>query len=323
MTAEPLRIVICSAGRRVELLSCFRAAAARLGARLDVIACDLDPGQSAACALADRAVAVPRCDDPGYAAAVLELVRKTGARLVVPTIDPDLMPLAQAAAEFAALGARLHVSPAEVIGVVRDKQRTCEVLAAAGVPVPGTLDHAGFLAQPQALGWPVFAKPSGGSASRELRVFERPQDLPDSFPEPMIFQQLLTGPEYTINMFIDQAGSLRTVIPHLRQQVRAGEVEKGVTERRRDLREIAEGIAGALPALRGVCCFQVLDDPRRGPRVIEINARFGGGYPLADRAGARFAEWLLEEVLGRPCSAADDWRAGVRMLRYDSAVYLE
>ena len=53
-----------------------------------------------------------------------------------------------------------------------------------------------------------------------------------------------------------------------------------------------------------------------------VNARFGGGYPLAHHAGARFADWLLDEIDGRPCRAHDGWREGVTMLRYDDAVFL-
>jgi carbamoyl-phosphate synthase large subunit len=42
---------------------------------------------------------------------------------------------------------------------------------------------------------------------------------------------------------------------------------------------------------------------------------------LAHHAGAPFARWLLEELTGAPCSAHDDWRADVTMLRYDDAVF--
>ena len=55
--------------------------------------------------------------------------------------------------------------------------------------------------------------------------------------------------------------------------------------------------------------------------MIEINARFGGGYPLVDHAGATFAQWLLEEVAGLSRTVHDDWREGVLMLRYDAAVF--
>ncbi|SDK91082.1 ATP-grasp domain-containing protein [Aliiruegeria lutimaris] len=321
MSQSVLRVLFCSAGRRAGLVERFRAAAERLDVGLEILACDMIPEQSAACLLADKSFRVPRCNDAGYPDSVLSIVREHGVDLVVPTIDPELLPLSRAAEDFAALGARLHVSPESVIEVVRDKLRTSEVLAAAGVPVPDSADHAALLANPEALGWPVFAKPGGGSSSRGLQVFQRIEEVPERFPEPMVFQKLLQGDEYTVNMFVDASGALRTVVPHMRVQVRAGEVEKGRTVRRDDLHQIAEGIVRALPELRGVACFQVLDDPALGPRVIEINARFGGGYPLADEAGATFAQWLLEEVSGRICGAHDDWRPGVWMVRYDSAVY--
>lgn len=310
-------VLISSAGRRAALLGAFREAGA--GA---VHACDLNPDLSAACRLADTAHTVPRCDAPGFVEAVEAIVRDNGIRLVVPTIDTELPAYAEAAGRFAALGARVHVSDPATIAVVRDKQLTMQVLGAAGVPVPETRTEAELRADPQALGWPVFAKPSGGSASRGLAVYRSADELPEGFPEPMIFQTRLSGPEYTVNIFVDQAGELRCAIPHLRLQTRAGEVEKGRTERRADLAAIARKVAAALPGARGVLCFQVIDDPRHGPCVFEVNARFGGGYPLAHQAGARFADWLLDEIEGRPCRAHDGWREGVTMLRYDDAVFL-
>lgn len=321
MSNAAFPIFVCSAGRRVGLIETFREAGQRLGIATQIIAADLEPDESAACAVSDHAVTLPRCDDPGYADAVLSAARRFAVELVVPTIDPDLLPLARAAADFDAAGIRLHVSGLPAIEVARDKARTSEVLGAAGVPVPRTVTQSDLVADPGQLDWPVFAKPSGGSASRGLQLFRRPEDLPESFAEPMIFQDYLDGPEYTVNIFVDSGGRLRTAVPHRRISIRAGEVEKGITVRRDDFREIAEQVVAALPDLRGVACFQVLDDPRRGPKVIEINARFGGGYPLADQAGACFSQWLIEEARGLPASAHDDWRENVTMLRYDCAVF--
>jgi carbamoyl-phosphate synthase large subunit len=59
-------------------------------------------------------------------------------------------------------------------------------------------------------------------------------------------------------------------------------------------------------------------------RVIEINTRYGGGYPLSWEAGARYPRWTLEELLGQPTTAApDQWRDGLTMLRYDDAVFVD
>lgn len=321
MTAAPLGVLFTSAGRRVGLLDCFRQAGAELGLSVELHACDLVPALSAACARADRSFAVPPCTDPDYVDALVAHCERQGIRLLVPTIDTELPPLSRAADRFAAVGCRVHVASPELVAIARDKGATCRILGAAGVPVPRTHapDEARGLNDPAL--WPLLAKPVAGSASRGLRVMASPDDLPVRFPEPFVLQELLEGAEYTVNVFVDHHGAFRAAIPHLRLSVRAGEVEKGRTIRDPRFTRIARDVVAALPGPCGVLCFQLIDDPRRGPRVFEINARFGGGYPLADRAGARFARWLLEEVQGGESGACDDWREGVEMLRYDAAVF--
>jgi carbamoyl-phosphate synthase large subunit len=271
--------------------------------------------------MADRAFKVPPCGREDFIEAVSDIARREAVRLVVPTIDPELLPFAVAASDFAHMGARIHVSDESVIQVARDKFETMRVLGRAGVPVPRTADLEVVLAEPDDWPWPLFLKPKGGSASRLIRRVDGPADLPVEPPEPMIVQEFLDGPEFTVNMFIDAAGQLRCVVAHQRLRIRAGEVEKGRTVRKTSLTDTAHAIAAALPGARGALCFQVIDDKLSGPKVIEINARFGGGYPLAHHAGATFTRWLLEEVAGRPSTAHDNWREGVLMLRYDASVF--
>lgn len=314
-------ILFSSAGRRVGLIDCFRQAASELQLEIEVLACDMKPRLSAACQSADRAFKVPRCKDPRYVDALCDIVREQGVNLVIPTIDPELRPLARNSDRFESLGARVLVSPPGIIDIVRDKLETARFLDAAGLPAPRTATVQEVLDRPDLWSWPLFMKPRSGSASRNLSVVHEPADLPDELDEPMILQEFLTGPEYTVNMFVDGNGMLRSVVPHLRIQVRAGEVEKGLTERLESMTKIAREITRALPEARGVLCFQVIIDRHQGEKIIEINARFGGGYPLAHYAGANFARWLLEEETGVPVSAHDDWREGVLMLRYDAAVF--
>ncbi|NRG18311.1 ATP-grasp domain-containing protein [Rhizobiales bacterium] len=314
-------VLISSAGRRVGLLECFRASARDANIDLKVLACDMDPELSPACRLADKAFSVPRCDDPSFAERMLEISTLCDVDLIVPTIDPELSVYSANIQRFAECGTHVHVSPPAVIGVVRDKGLTAEKLKAAGVPVPDTYTLEFGRENAEKLEWPLFLKPSGGSASRGIRAVSGPEGLPERPEEPMILQQLLEGPEFTVNIFIDKSGKLRCAIPHRRLRVRAGEVEKGITERAPVFRELALGVLRALPEARGVLCFQVIKDKTAGPCVFEINARFGGGYPLAHHAGAHFTRWLLEEISGQPSSASDDWRSGALMLRYDAAVF--
>jgi carbamoyl-phosphate synthase large subunit len=318
MTAK---VLITSAGRRVGLIECFRRSAESLDLPLEVMACDLDPGLSAACRIADKSFAVPKCDDPGYIDRLTEIVRAENVGLIVPTIDPELAVLAEASGQLAELGARVHVSPPSVVKIASDKLATIEALAAAGVPVPETwpLEHAARING--ATTWPMLVKPRWGSAGRGVAIAHDDKDLPRHVSEPMVIQELLKGPEYTVNMFVDCGGQLRSIVPHRRLRVRAGEVEKGRTERNAEFEDIAERVLSAIPDARGALCFQLMADPDAGAKVFEINARFGGGYPLAHNAGATFTQWLLEEAFGLPVTAHDSWRDGVVMIRYDAAVF--
>jgi carbamoyl-phosphate synthase large subunit len=317
-----LTVLITSAGRRNQLIGCFRRSAETLSLKLRVLAADLRPELSSACAQADAGFKVPRCTAPDYIPALLRLCETEKVDLLVPTIDPELTVLSRAREEFAAIGTRVVVSAPEVTMLAQDKFGTAELLKRAGVSTPKTLWLRDYLAEPERLANPVIAKPNAGSASVGIvrpKCFSDLEDLP---AERYIVQEMWQGAEYTVNVFFDGEGRLRCAVPHLRIEVRAGEVAKGRTERHPDLIAAAHRLAAALPGAWGPLCFQAILRPDGGFCVFEINARFGGGYPLAHEAGACFAQWLLEEVTGRSCSANDQWVSGLTMLRYDAAVFV-
>src|SRR5690606_9069809 len=87
---------------------------------------------------------------------------------------------------------------------------------------------------------------------------------------------------------------------------------------------LAKRVAELLPGARGVMNIQMFYEPESDEvSIIEINPRFGGGYPLAHQAGAPMARWVIEDALGLPLSGIDQpWTDGMVMLRYDEAVFV-
>src|SRR5688572_21905486 len=126
--ALSLNLLISSAGRRNQLIDCFRRDAQRLGIGLRVIAADVAPGMSPACHQADAAIAVPRCSDAAFVPALLELCRREKVDLVVPTIDPELGVLARCRDQFREAGARVLVASSEVTAIAADKLATAQTL---------------------------------------------------------------------------------------------------------------------------------------------------------------------------------------------------
>ncbi|ARS29004.1 ATP-grasp domain-containing protein [Sphingomonas sp. KC8] len=316
------RLLLTSAGRRVALVDCFRESAAALGITLDVLACDLAPEWSSACCAADRAFAVPPVAAPDYIPALLEICRREQVTMLVPTIDPELAPLAAARAAFAAIGVDVVVSDPAVVAIAGDKLATSRWLLANGVAAPIAATPDDVLGDASAWNWPLLAKPRHGSSGRSVTIVADAAQLRSlDMREPFVVQELLRGEEFTVNIFIDKAGALRCAVPHRRVQIRAGEVEKGVTVRHDALCRAAVRLAAGLSGARGPLCFQAMVNGTDAP-IFEINARFGGGYPLAHRAGAVFTRWLLEEAMCGGTRALDDWAEGMVMLRYDAAMFV-
>ncbi|MDX3909597.1 MAG: ATP-grasp domain-containing protein [Sphingobium sp.] len=317
------RMMISSAGRRVSLLRCFRESAQNLGIDLDIFACDLQPEWSAACADADKFFTAPPAESDAFVPAMLEICEQESIGLIVPTIDTELVAYAQAREQFAAIGTSVAVSDLPLVTMARDKLATARFLAQAGIASPRTAAAADFLVDQGGLSFPLLAKPRGGSSSRGIAVVENETQIRTlEAKEPYVLQEILEGPEFTVSIYFDSEGQLKSAVPHERLRVRSGEVEKGTTVRHSLLEEMARQLAQALHGARGALCFQTRMTAAGLPSMFEINARFGGGYPLAHQAGATFTRWTLEEWLDLPSSATAEWRAGVRMLRYDDAIFL-
>ena len=326
MRVEPRALNIClsSAGRRVALLENFRTALRGLGLGGRVFAVD-SCVTAPALRLADAAWRVPPCTEPGFVPAMLDLCRREEVDLLVPTIDTELPMYAASRDEFAAGGTVVAVSGPEIVSIAADKVRTHAWLAGHGFPTMRQALAAEVLAHPAAWAFPVVVKPRGGSAGKGVDIVGSAAALRavPGLQDDSIVQAIAAGQEHTINVLVDRGGRCLCAVPHLRMEVRAGEVSKAVTVKHPGLMNLAREMAEALPGAYGAFNFQCFLSGGSEIRMIEINARFGGGYPLACEAGADFARWMLQDLAGLPVDASfDGWEDGLAMLRYDQAVFV-
>jgi carbamoyl-phosphate synthase large subunit len=158
-------ILISSAGRRVELIGCFRASARALGIELEVLATDLEPALSAACQRADRAFATPRCTAPECAERLLEICAAHAVDLLIPTIDTELEPLARAAPRLLAAGTAVSVSAPGLLALSRDNLLTADLRLLLILSVPRSGWVVVGLADPVRWRGALFVRPRGGSSS--------------------------------------------------------------------------------------------------------------------------------------------------------------
>lgn len=311
-------VLVSSAGRRVELVEAFKSALGDLVPTARVHATDLAPDVSAACRVAHVRSTSLRATDPNFATHLLDYCIANDIGLVVPTIDTELMPLAAARDRFRRAGVVVSVSAPSLVAECRDKRLTGHLFARHDIDYPAIYPA-------DALVYPCFAKPIGGSSSIGARLVRSADDLPASVrADPsMMFMAYIDKRfhEVTVDAYYDASGMLRCLVPRQRLEVRAGEVSKGVT-RRGGLYAFLVARLSTMAGARGCLTIQMFVDETQ-PRYIglEVNPRFGGGYPLSEAAGASFTRLLVEEVLlGRAIPFFDGWQANLMMLRYDAKI---
>jgi carbamoyl-phosphate synthase large subunit len=318
-----IHILFSSAGRRVALIECFREAAKELRLGLEVVAIDMEPEWSPACATADYSYRVSRCTSNAFIEEVLNICKKHKVNLIIPTIDNELMPFAKNRALFEKENIELHLSELKVIKVARDKKVTTEILRSNSIPSPSTWNVNEIVRKKIGFRIPLIAKPVDGSSSKGIKIVRSQTELMKitESPDQYVIQELLKGREFTINCFFDEVKGCVSCVPHYRKLIRDGEVCFAETVRVPLFKTYADRLFNALQGIYGSICFQGFLDEKGHASVFEINARFGGGYPICNKAGGTYAKWLIQKIIGEPPKYNDQWLEGIRMLRYDAAIY--
>ena len=277
--------------------------------------------------LCDAFHLVPAGSDPDFANAMLDVVQREGADVVLPQSSFDLEGLAAHRGRFPV---PVLVSGPDTIHRSNDKAETYALLHRIGVPAPGfrrVNGAAQVAAAARELGYPdrpVCFKPVFSSGSRGFRVLdptvdrahqllhERPGSvamrleeaielLPEEGGPDLLVMELATGGERTIDGIAD---GRRVVLGHpkTREAMRAGLAMYFVTLDDPALMEIADRIVAEL-SIEWFFNIQLV-----GEHVIEVNPRistivyqedFDLPYLGVKRALGEISDDELEALRGR------------------------
>jgi cysteine synthase A len=288
--------------------------------------------------LADLRCQVIECDtnDPAALRAAVRQAAPAGSTLasITTTSEFYLSAVAELAAEHGLPG-----NPVDALRTCRDKSRTRQVLADAGVGQPDfaairTLQEAD--AAVAAIGLPCVAKPADDSgsndvllchtvdeaiaqAARILAVATNVRGQPTAGTA--LIEQYLDGPELSVEMFdgacvgitAKQVTGLPWFVEH--QHVFPADLPAAAAA------ELAETVRRALKATgleRGAAHVEV-KLTAAGPAVVEINARLAGGLIpelIRHATGIDLLEQQLRTFAGLPVNLAPsrDRHAGIRFL---------
>ena len=321
-----MRIMISSAGRRVYLVQWFREALYEAGLAGEVIVLEHDPNAAAAAA-ADVYRQVPAFTSEEYTPAVLDIVDELQAELFISLNDHELIALSEGLAdELRARGVVTPVLDQASHRAVADKLVMSQVLRKAGVSTPRTVLPSDVAAVRDLMdNTPhVIVKDRWGSGSSGLRRFtadEARRWLEECYRnvkraeargfDSIIVQPDVGGTEYGLDVITAvRGGPVEGVLARRKLGMRHGETSSAETVKHTPFIGLAAALNAAL-GIRGSVDVDVLITDDDVPYVIDVNPRFGGGYPFMHVAGADLPHFYLASTLGfTPRSDWDQYRIG-------------
>jgi carbamoyl-phosphate synthase large subunit len=328
-------IVLGSAGRRLYLIDWFRQAFERLNVHGRVVVAENDP-TSAAFSAGDAGWQLPRYDDPEYETELLRLVDTLRPLAYISLNDYELMRMASGLAEK--LRARGVVVPGvspEWMSIVADKHAMSTRLQQLQISTPQTLlgnqrerFHELFEGANDVIIKHRFGSASSGLLTASLsELDEAIHASAETAPlfsetEPLsavVVQRRVTGPEYGVDVVasLTNPGDFCGVLARDKERMRAGETDKATTVNADEFAQLGRTLARDAQ-LRGLMDMDLMREPDGSWSVIDINPRFGGGYPFVHLAGADIPSLYLRQLLNLTAdSGLIEYRSGITSAKFE------
>lgn len=315
-------ILITSAGRRVSLVRFFQKELKSVFAEAKVFTTDANPDYASACRISDGYFKMQRVTEPNYINDLLQLAIENGVKIIVPTIDTELLILSKNIEVFKSKGIEVVISDYEIMKIFRDKRLTHQFFEKYGINCAKEYSKENYQL-------PIYIKPYDGSRSVDNFIITTQEQLTDYHfqNDKLLFLEYLDHKkhtEFTIDLYYDKNSDLKCFVPRQRIEVRDGEVNKAVTKDAFFIPEIWKKMQH-IDGFRGCITFQVFVNLETQQIFgIEINPRFGGGYPLSYLAKANFPRWIIQEYMmeNQGVEVFNDWEKNLMMLRYDDEILI-
>lgn len=314
-----MNILFTCAGRRTYLLKYFRE---NLEAGDKIIATDMQLSAPALQA-ADVKVQVPTVYADNYIDITLDICKEHNVDILISLNDLELPILADNKARFESMGVKLIVSSPEVIDICFDKYKTAQWVESIGLNAPKTYvrlaDAKDALARGE-ITFPLFMKPRWGSGSIGLETIEDMEELDIYYhlllkkikktilatasvgDEYIMIQEKLTGSEFGLDVMNDLSGNHVAVSVKQKLAMRAGETDKAITCDLPIVREMGQKIGENLKHI-GNLDVDIMQRANGDYCVLELNPRFGGGYPFSYEAGVNMPKAIIDWVKGKAVDA--------------------
>ena len=313
-----MNVILTSVGRRAYMVKYFKEV---LGDSGKVYVCNSDD-KSIAFKYADEKVISPLIYDENYIPFLLDYCKRNSINILISLFDIDLLMLARHKNQFKEIGTKVIVSDPQIVEICNDKWKTYQFLINNGFHAPASFLNVNEVIEKIAdgeLSYPIVVKPRFGCGSISVAIAYDEEDLvyltkkankeiTTSYlkyesavtEEKVIYQECLKGQEYGADIINDLNGVTQNVIVRKKIAMRSGETDIAELVDEPAIKDTLFKLGSVTKHIANMDCDVFLVDGK--PFVLEMNARFGGGYPFSHMGGCNLPQAIVSWAEGKEVS---------------------
>ena len=305
-----MNILIPNIGRRGYLVAFFKRTTNFNG---KVFVSDCDNTASGLYGCNDGAFILPKPVDneEEYINSLCNLCTNKNIDVVIPVIDPEIIILAKYRKLFSKNNIFVSVSDKSVLDICYNKLLMNDFLYKNGFDVPKTYKNIESFKEAlnnNLISFPVIIKPIYGSGSVSTYFVNSIEELCALFMDGMIIQEVICGQEYGADVFNDLNGNTVRCVVKRKIAMRSGETDKSETIQYPDLQKVLISMGRRLGHICNLDCDILEKDSHY--YVIDLNPRFGGGYPATHLSGVNLLSLVCDLSEGKTLSPDFTYKSG-------------
>ena len=312
-----MNILILSCGTRNKLVRYFK----ECNEFEKVVVTDCSE-QAPAIYEADKFYLVPRMTENGDLDCLKEICKKEDINVLLPLQEDELLLIAQNKKGFDDIGVLPLVSDFDNISLCKDKYMLNSKLRENGINAVPTVLANDYLSTAEEK-IDVFVKPRFGAGSINtmgIRTKRMLEALAEEAETEFVVQPRMSGKEYGVDVYVDtESREVVALFCKEKLRMRAGETEKSKSVKNEEIKTLVMK-AVSLLHLYGPLDVDVMEQNGEF-YVLEINPRFGGGYPHAYECGISFPNCIACNALKeRNLVCADEYPEEIIAMKFSDII---
>lgn len=316
-----MNVLLLSIGAKYSLVKFFKEPSSGFD---KVITTDCNE-MSAGLYASDKHYIVPRIKEPSYFPTILDICKKENISLIIPLNEIELTAISKKRDMFESEGILVALSSDEFVNMCKDKYLFCKSLETNSIPYVPTYDVKEDYEAIKKLPFPLYAKPRCGAGSVGNTKITSSSFLDEyikACDEPLIIQPFIEFEEFGVDLYVDFVSKkIIQIFIKKKLSMRSGETEKSISVKSPEICALVEKIVDTYHPV-GVIDIDIIKYNNEY-HVLEINPRFGGGYPHAFACGANYPLYLKNNAEKKENTpSVGDYKEDVVALKYTSTLII-